>query len=318
MKAGLFILVSFLMKILEKCVIILIIYARLREVTVMYIREMFENKKVVMSAEVFPPKKNGMLEGVIRALKEIKPLDPDYVSITYGASGSGGQTTADVASVVIDAFDMTAVAHMTAVNMTKELLEERLAMLTRKGVKSILALRGDIVEGSKFYDFRHASELAAYISERYPDFELLGACYPEGHPEAKSLDADLDMIKLKTECGVSHLVSQLFFDNETFYDFMEKAEKKGIMATVSAGIMPITSVQQVERIVSMCGVQIPTAFAKICANYQGADLYNAGIDYAIGQIRDLIDHGVKGIHVYTMNKGDVARRIFDAFEGVRK
>ena len=284
----------------------------------MYIRDLFENKKVVMSAEVFPPKKNGMLEGVIRALKEIRPLDPDYVSITYGASGSGGQTTADVASVVIDAFDMTAVAHMTAVNMTKELLEERLAMLRRKGVNSILTLRGDIVEGSRFYDFRHANELAAYIGERYPDFELLGACYPEGHPEAKSLDADLDMIKLKTECGVSHLVSQLFFDNATFYDFLEKAEKKGVEATVSAGIMPITSVQQVERIVSMCGVQIPTAFAKICANYQGADLYEAGIEYAIGQIRDLIDHGVRGIHVYTMNKGDVARRIFNAFEGDRK
>lgn len=284
----------------------------------MYIRELFEKKKVVMSAEVFPPKKNGMLEGVIRALKEIKPLDPDYVSITYGANGSGGMTTADVASVVIDAFDMTAVAHMTAVNMTKDLLEERLQMLSRKGVKSILTLRGDIAEDSRFYDFRHANELAEYISERYPGFELLGACYPEGHPEAKSLDADLDMIKRKTECGVTHLVSQLFFDNATFYEFKEKAEKKGITATVSAGIMPITSVQQVERIVSMCGVQIPTAFSKICANYQGAELYKAGIDYAIGQIRDLIDHGVRGIHLYTMNKGDVARAVFNAFEGDRK
>lgn len=284
----------------------------------MYIKELFEKKKVVMSAEVFPPKRNGMLEGVIRALKEIRPLDPDYVSITYGASGSGGMTTADVASVVIDAFDMTAVAHMTAVNMTKDLLEERLQMLSRKGVKSILTLRGDVVEDSRFYDFRHANELAAYISERYPQFELLGACYPEGHPEAKNLDADLDMIKLKTECGVSHLVTQLFFDNATFYDFAEKAAKKGIGATVSAGIMPITSVQQVERIVSMCGVQIPTKFSKICATYQGEDLYKAGIDYAIEQIRDLIDNGVRGIHLYTMNKGDVAKAVFTAFEEDRK
>ena len=284
----------------------------------MYIRELFDKKKVVMSAEVFPPKKNGMLEGVIRALKEIKPLDPDYVSITYGASGSGGMTTADVASVVIDAFDMTAVAHMTAVNMTKDLLEERLGMLERKGVKSILTLRGDIVEDSRFYDFRHANELAKYIHDKYPSFELLGACYPEGHPEAASLDADLDMIKLKTECGVSHLVTQLFFDNATFYGFAEKAEKKGIKASVSTGIMPITSVQQVERIVSMCGVQIPTAFAKMCATYQGEDLYKAGIDYACGQIRDLIDNGVRGIHLYTMNKGDVAREVFTRFEGDRK
>ncbi len=284
----------------------------------MYIRELFENKKVVMSAEVFPPKKNGMLEGVIRALKEIKPLDPDYVSITYGASGSGGMTTADVASVVIDAFDMTAVAHMTAVNMTKDLLEERLQMLSRKGVNSILTLRGDIVADSRFYDFRHANELAKYIKENYPQFELLGACYPEGHPEAASLEEDLKMVKLKTDSGVSHLVTQLFFDNATFYDFRDKAAKAGITATVSAGIMPITNTTQVERIVSMCGVQIPTAFSKICANYQGEDLYKAGIDYAIGQIRDLIDNGVKGIHLYTMNKGDVARAVFNAFEGDRK
>lgn len=284
----------------------------------MYIRDMFASKKVVMSAEVFPPKKNGMLEGVIRALKEIKPLNPDYVSITYGANGSGGMTTADVASVVIDAFDMTAVAHMTAVNMTKELLEERLQMLMRKGVKSILTLRGDIAEDSRFYDFRHANELAAYISQKYPQFELLGACYPEGHPEAENLDADLEMIKLKTECGISHLVTQLFFDNATFYSFADKAEKAGITATVSAGIMPITSVQQVERIVSMCGVQIPTKFSKICATYQGEDLYKAGIDYAIEQIRDLIDNGVKGIHLYTMNKGDVAKAVFNAFEEDRK
>ena len=278
----------------------------------MYIRELFENKKVVMSAEVFPPKKNGMLEGVIRALKEIKSLDPDYVSITYGASGSGGMTTADVASVVIDAFDMTAVAHMTAVNMTKDLLEERLQMLSRKGVNSILTLRGDIAADSRFYDFRHANELAKYIKENYPQFELLGACYPEGHPEAASLEEDLKMVKLKTDSGVSHLVTQLFFDNATFYDFREKAAKAGITATVSAGIMPITNTTQVERIVSMCGVQIPTAFSKICANYQGEDLYKAGIDYAIGQIRDLIDNGVKGIHLYTMNNPEVARRINDS------
>lgn len=284
----------------------------------MYIKDMFSTKKVVMSAEVFPPKKNGMLEGVIRALREIKTLSPDYVSITYGANGSGGMTTADVASVAIDAFDMTAVAHMTAVNMTKELLEERLQMLKRKGVKSILTLRGDIAADSCFYDFRHASDLAQYISTNYPEFELLGACYTEGHQEAKSLDEDIKMVKLKTECGISHLITQLFFDNATFYDFMEKKERAGIKATVSAGIMPITNSSQVERIVSMCGVQIPSAFSKMCANYQGEDLYKAGIDYAIGQIRDLIDNGVRGIHLYTMNKGDVAKRVFEAFGDVRQ
>lgn len=284
----------------------------------MNVKDIFDSKKIVMSAEVFPPKKNGMLEGVIRTLKEIKPLNPDYISITYGANGSGGMTTADVASVAIDALDMKAVAHLTAVNLTTEMLEERLEMFERKGITSILTLRGDIVPESRFYDFKHASELASYIKKNHPHFELLGACYPEGHQESKSLDEDLKMIKHKVDCGVSHLVTQLFFDNDTFYEFRDKKEAMGIEATVSAGIMPITNSTQVERIVKMCGVQIPSKFSKMVANYQGDDLYKAGVDYAIEQIQDLIDNGVRGIHLYTMNKGDIATKIFRHFEGIRK
>lgn len=284
----------------------------------MNIQQIVASKSFVMSAEVFPPKRGGMLEGVIRALKEIKQLEPDFVSITYGANGKGGDTTADVASVAIDAFDMTTVAHMTAVNMTIAGLEEKLEQLSRKGVENILTLRGDIVDDSEFYDFRHASDLAAYIKKHYPQFHLIGACYPEGHYQAPSLEADIDNLKRKLDAGVEHLITQLFFDNSCFYRFRDLLASKGIDTPVSAGIMPITNAVQVSRTVAMSGAHIPPEFAKVVANNDGPQLYDAGIAYAVGQIRDLHDNGVRGIHLYTMNKGDVARQVFTQCQDLRE
>ena len=284
----------------------------------MKISELLKNNRMTFSAEVFPPKKTGNMEVVIRTLKEIKKLDPDFVSITYGAGGMGGETTADVASVAIDAFDLNTVAHFTAVNMTVEKLEEHIKILKNKNVENILVLRGDISEDSKFYDFKHASDLALYIKNNHGDFNLVGACYPEGHNESASLKDDLINIKKKIDCGVEQLITQLFFSNDTFYKFIDESLTMGIDVPILAGIMPIVSDNQINRIVKMCGVEIPSAFAKIVANNSGEDLYKAGIDYAIGQIDDLIKHGVSGIHLYTMNKGDVARQIFQAFIEERK
>lgn len=283
----------------------------------MKISEIHKGKKYLFSAEVFPPKKTGNMEVVIRALKDIKGLKPDFVSVTYGAGGDGAETTADVASVAIDAFDLNAVAHLTAVNMTVEKLENQIEILKKKNVENILVLRGDIGEDSKFYDFRYANELALYIKKHYPEFELIGACYPEGHTEAESLDKDLDNVKRKVDSGIDFLITQLFFSNRTFYDFMEKARKKGITVPVLAGIMPIVSDNQINRIVKMCGVEIPTDFSKLVANNSGEELFEAGTDYAIGQIKDLIQNSVSGIHLYTMNKGNVAKKIFGAFEKER-
>lgn len=283
----------------------------------MIVSDIFRAKRFVMSAEVFPPKRNGMLEGVIRALKDIKGLSPDFVSITYGANGNGGDTTADVASVAIDAFEMTTVAHMTAVNMTVAKLEEKLEQLARKGVENILTLRGDIAPDSAFYDFRYASDLAAYIKGRYPQFHLIGARYPEGHYQAPSLEADVDNLRRKIDAGVEHLITQLFFDNSCFYRFRELLARKGIDTPVSAGIMPITNALQVSRTVAMSGAHIPPDFAKVIANNDGPQLYRAGIDYAVEQIRDLHANGVRGVHLYTMNKGEIAQEVFARCKDLR-
>ncbi len=274
--------------------------------------------KPVFSAEVFPPKRSGNLEGVIRALKGIQPLHPDYVSITYGAGGDGAETTADVASIAKDAFDIETVAHMTCVNMTLEKLENQLEILKRKSIENILVLRGDITENSKFYEFKHANELAFYIKSHYPEFNLLGACYPEKHPEAKSIDEDIVNLKRKIDAGVSMLVTQLFFDNDKFLTFRDKVRANGIFVPIEAGIMPIFNHKMVEKTVRLSSSSIPCDFEKILAVETDEELYDKGIEYAINQIGNLLDEGVDGIHLYTMNKADVAKIIFDNFESVRK
>lgn len=268
-------------------------------------------EKTVFSAEVFPPKKSGTMEGVIRALRKLAAVDPDFVSITCGAGGSGGSTTSDVCSVAADAFDLTPVAHFTCVNMTKEHCVEELEILKRKGIFNILALRGDVTEASRFYDFRHADELAAFIRAREPSFHLIGACYPEGHVESATLEADVDNLKRKLDAGVTHLISQLFFDNVKFKRFRELVVRKGLNVPVEAGIMPVLNAAQIKRMVEMCGASIPYELSKTIALY-GADpeaMEKAGIEYAVRQIEDLLREGVAGIHLYTMNRGEVAETV---------
>ena len=285
----------------------------------MRIDEIIKSKRT-LSFEVFPPKKDGEdKEKLLATIDALTSFSPDFISVTYGAGGSNSKNTVEIADYIQNHARVTALAHITGGPSSPETVASLARSLRERNIENVLCLRGDKpvgYEAEYCKYFAHATDLAAFLAPY--GFTLGAACYPEGHPEAASLEEDLKMVKLKTDSGVSHLVTQLFFDNATFYDFRDKAAKAGITATVSAGIMPITNTTQVERIVSMCGVQIPTAFSKICANYQGEDLYKAGIDYAIGQIRDLIDNGVKGIHLYTMNKGDVARAVFNAFEGDRK
>lgn len=271
-----------------------------------------KSEKLCLSTEVFPPKKDGQLEGIIRTLRDIQKLNPDFVSITYGASGAGSDKTADVASVAIDAFDLNVIAHLTSVNMTIEKLESLVETYRRKNVKNLLVLRGDLVPESRFYDFRYASELAYYIKKNYPEFTLFGACYPEGHPEAESLDSDLDYLKIKADSGIEAFVSQLFLENSTFYNFMEKYAQRNINCPVCAGVMPIVSNSQISRIVSMCGVMVPKKFAKMVENNQD-DLYNAGVEYAIRQIEELIENGISNIHLYSMNKSDITKTVYEKF-----
>lgn len=277
----------------------------------MNIRPLFD-RKTVFSVEVFPPKKSGTMENVIRALRKIASLSPDFVSITCGAGGNGGATTSDVCSVAVDAFDLNAVAHFTCVNMTAAHCLEELEILSRKGIDNILVLRGDVGEQSRFYEFAHADKLAAFIKANRPEFNLIGACYPEGHVEADSLEADVDNVRRKVDAGVTHLITQLFFDNRKFFAFRELAAKKGVGVPVEAGVMPVLHAEQIKRMVEMCGASIPYELSRIIALYGGepAGMETAGIDYAAAQIEDLLREGVDGIHLYSMNRADAAETIW--------
>ena len=277
--------------------------------------DLFKQKKLVLSAEVFPPKKTGNLEGVIRALKSIKSVGPDFVSVTYGAGGEGADTTADVASIAIDAFGINTVAHMTAVNMTVGKLESQVEMLSRKGIENILVLRGDVCPTSRFFDFHHASDLAEYLSTRHPEFNLIGACYPEKHPEAKTLEEDIDNLKRKIDCGVTHLITQLFLDNDKFFRFLDLTSKKGINVPIEAGIMPMFSAKTLEHSVSLSDASVPAEFLKLKEeNPDEKEFFERGISLAVKQIDSLIKGGAKGIHLYTMNKGEIAERILPKFK----
>lgn len=277
--------------------------------------------KTVMSFEIFPPKKTSSVETVYKAIDGLSDLSPDFISVTYGAGGSlNGASTADIASRIKNKYDIESVAHLTGIYLNKREVDEVLNELKEKGVSKILVLRGDVnpdLEPKE--DFKFASDLARYIKEKEGDnFELFGGCYPETHPQALSDKADIESLKIKTDSGVGHLITQLFFDNKFFYDFMEKAEGAGIDVPVEAGIMPVTNIAQIQRMVSICGASLPPKFAKMTARYADNPeaVKDAGIAYAIDQIADLLSNGVYGIHLYTMNKPEVAHKIVNAVKSM--
>lgn len=279
--------------------------------------EKLKSNKLCLSCEVFPPKKDGMIEGIVRTLKQLESLKPDYVSITYGANGSGGNKTADACSISKDAFGLDTVAHITTVNLTIDKLEEILDTYKRKNIYSLLPLRGDLTDDSMFYDFKHSDELTYYIKKNHPEFTLFGTCYPEGHPESKNLQQDIDAMKRKQDFGAEYFVTQLFLNNKTYYDFKEVVDKQNLKFNITCGIMPILKVSQVARLVSMCGTEIPAPFVKYVNNKSEDDMYNAGLEYAINQIQDLINNGINNVHLYTMNKGEVAKSIYEVFDKYR-
>lgn len=282
----------------------------------MKINTLFEQPdKTVFSFEVFPPKKDSPIESVYSKLEEICALRPDFVSVTYGAGGTGGHSrTCEIATKIKRDFHVESVAHLTCVNSTREMIDETLADFTENGIENILALRGDYVEGVEpRYDFRYASELCAYIKSK-GDFDLSGACYPEVHLESDDEVEDVLNLRKKVDAGAQHLISQLFFDNNVFYRFLQRAKIAGITVPIEAGIMPVTNKKQIERMVSMCGASLPPKFVKIMQKYESRPeaLRDAGIAYAVEQIVDLIANGVDGIHLYTMNNPYVAEKITQA------
>lgn len=285
----------------------------------MKICELFKDNHTVFSFEIFPPKKDGSIETVYKTLDELTDLKPDFISVTYGAGGSQpGCSTREIVSIIKEKYHTESIAHLTCVNSTKADIDRIIEDFKEHGIENVLALRGDInpdIEPKK--EFLHASDLIAYMKER-SDLSFSGACYPEGHTEAASLDEDIANLKRKVDAGASHLVSQLFFDNEHFYAFLEKARASGVNVPIEAGIMPCVNAKQIQRMVTMCGASLPVKFTRLIARYGDSPeaMRDAGIAYAVDQIIDLAANGVDGIHLYTMNNPYVARKISESVSKV--
>lgn len=280
----------------------------------MYIKDIFKKKNPVLSFEVFPPKKESSIDTVTAAIAEMAKLPIDYMSVTYGAGGSTSKKTADIASYMQDKLDVTALAHLTCISSTKDTINEALNVLKSRGIKNILALRGDIPNDPDFVppnDYKYASELIQEI-KAFGGFSIGGACYPECHPDCSSLEQDIENLKIKADAGVDFLVTQMFFDNDAFYDFRNKAVQKGVDLPIDAGIMPLTNINQIKRMCVLSGgASMPAKFTRMIAKYENNPeaLNQAGIAYAVDQIIDLISNDTSGIHLYTMNKPDVAKKI---------
>lgn len=276
----------------------------------MRIAELFRRKNAVWSFEVFPPKAQSGMDGINATLSELADLSPDYVSVTYSAGGSRNAHTAEVARKV-RALGMEPLAHITCVNSTRQEVLSALENLKASGVENVLALRGDRVEGATSTDFRYASDLISFINSNGFDFDVSAACYPEGHPESESMLADVRHLKEKVDLGVTHLNSQLFFDNDDFFRFMDMVRLAGIAVPVQAGVMPLVKASQFGGIVKMTAAKIPSKMSRMYARFSDdpESLCEAGIAYATDQIIDLLSGGVDGVHLYIMNNAYVARRI---------
>lgn len=282
------------------------------------IKDIFTNKKPTFSFEVFPPKKEDEFESVYKTLDELSALHPDFISVTYGAGGSRSKKTVEIASYIQNTLHIDALAHMTCVGNKKEDIDRVCEELAAAHVDHVLALRGDrpaymTDEQYESRDFAYANELIAYLKEK-TSLQITGACYPEKHFEAMSKRADLERLKDKVACGCDFLITQLFMDNDVFYEFQESCQAGGIDVPICAGIMPITSTKQVATTISLSGTSIPKAFSDLVAKYgdNPEDMKKAGIDYAIRQILDLKKYGADGIHLYSMNRPKTTKEIMRA------
>ncbi|MDR2939450.1 MAG: methylenetetrahydrofolate reductase [NAD(P)H] [Clostridiales bacterium] len=285
----------------------------------MFINDMFKNKKAIYSFEIFPPKSDSPINSIYNTLDEMASLSPDFISVTYSAGGtSPGNLTAGIARDIKNKYNIEPLAHLTCANSEKSELIDVLEKLKGYGIQNILALRGDIIEGAAHKtDFRYASNLISFIKGKY-DFNIVSACYPEGHPETSNINQDIKNLKNKADKGATHLITQLFFNNDDFYNFMYQIREEGITLPVQAGIMPVTNKNSIRRIISLCGAAFPKKFVKMLSRYEDNPeaLFDAGIYYATEQIIDLLSNNVAGIHLYTMNNPKVARRVTNNIKNI--
>ena len=285
----------------------------------MKIESKFQKKKPVLSFEIFPPKRDKAIQNIDETLAILSELNPDFISVTFGAGGSHTDNqTVELAKRIKQQYGIDPLVHLTCLNSSKFEICELLEELKEAEIDSILALRGDknpAVEEKQ--DFRYASDLVKFIRQ-YGDFSISGACYPECHTESKNKIEDIAYLKEKVDSGVQHLISQLFFDNNAFYSFQEHIQIAGMHVPVEAGIMPVINKAQIERMVTLCGASLPEKFSRVMLKYEDNKeaLFDAGMAYAINQIVDLLAHDVDGIHIYTMNNPIVAKRICDGIKNL--
>lgn len=283
----------------------------------MKIIDALRGPRPAFSFEFFPPKDAEGVERLFQTISELRPYEPTYVSVTYGAMGSTRGLTVELVRRIKQEVGIEAMAHLTCVGATQQEIAEVLGDLEAGGIENVLPLRGDPPKGQENFvrtegGFGHAAELVKFIRERVDhDLCLAGACYPEKHPEAPSLEADLRHLKEKVEAGVDFLVTQLFFDNEDYFRFVERAQKLGIDCPIIAGIMPITNVSQIKRFTQQIGARIP---ADLLARLEGADeaaVRELGVQHATEQCRGLLKQGAPGIHFYTLNRSPATRGILE-------
>lgn len=277
-------------------------------------------EKITLSFEVFPPKSDADFESVKRAAYNVASLHPDYMSVTYGAGGSTGKNTLAIAEGIQKEYGVSAIAHLTCVGATRTSIHQALVDMRAAGVENVLALRGDRpswMEGEPFTDYRYASELVETI-RGFGGFCIGGACYPEGHPDAASKSEDILNLKKKVDAGCEFLTTQMFFDNNIFYNFLYRAREAGIRVPVIPGIMPITRASQVKNAVKLSGCNMPERFINIVDRFGGNKeaMQQAGVVYASDQIIDLIANGITNIHVYSMNNSTTARGILENLSAI--
>lgn len=272
-----------------------------------------------LSFEVFPPKTSLSYDSVRQATEEIAKLKPSYMSVTYGAGGGTSEYTVAIAQNLQNKYGVTPLAHLTCVSSTKQDIKNMLEELKSHGIENILALRGDIPEGldPANMQYRHAKELISDIKS-FGDFCIGGACYPEGHPESPSSKKDIEYLKQKVDAGCEFLTTQMFFDNNILYNFLYRIREAKINVPIVAGIMPVTNARQIKRICSISNTALPQRFVRIVDHFQDnpAAMMQAGIAYATEQIIDLLANGIKAVHVYSMNRPDVASGIRKNLSGI--
>jgi methylenetetrahydrofolate reductase (NADPH) len=289
----------------------------------MKLTEILNKDGLSLSFEVFPPKTDSNFDSVKHATEEIAKLSPSFMSVTYGAGGGTSKYTLEIAKNIKEAYGVPTLAHLTCVSSTKETVRERIAQIKEAGIENIMALRGDLTlelaaSDRSGWDYKHAIDLIHEIKASGKDFCIGGACYPEIHPESANQKEDIKYLKEKVDAGCSFLTTQMFFDNNLLYNFLYKIRESGITVPIIPGVMPITNANQVDRAIKLSGSFMPQRFKSLVDKFGSSPgaMKQAGIAYATDQIIDLFANGIKNVHVYSMNKPDVAKKIIDNLSNI--